>query len=300
MRLRFFLLLLIAVSLSIDGTRYSYAQTDSIIPLNYKKLTFAISATGVAYSATMTGLSHAWYSQQEKSNFHFFDDSQEWKQMDKIGHTYITFHQAMVFDELYRWCNLSSKKSIWYGAATAFTIQNSIEIFDGFSKKYGASISDVIANGIGAAGYILQARKGNKPTIIPKYSFYPSNIAPTRPNVLGNTWAEQAIKDYNGQTYWLAFNLKNIFFKQKKFPSWLALSIGYGGRNMKFATDPANEQIGLNTYRTYLFSLDLDLSNINTKSKVINYIFRRLNMIHLPAPAIEWNKNGINFHPIYF
>jgi hypothetical protein len=48
---------------------------------------------------------------------------------------------------------------------------------------------------------------------IPQYAQY-------RPNVLGSSLAEQILKDYNGQTYWLSVNLHS-FYKGSKIPNGL-------------------------------------------------------------------------------
>lgn len=275
------------------------AQPDSLA-INKKRLYSSIAVTALGYSATMGALSKVWYSKTERSNFRFFNDATEWSQMDKVGHSYITFHEAMVFTELFEWCNLQPRKALWIGATTAFAIQSSIEIFDGFATSYGASWSDIAANGIGAAGFVTQQLWWHENRIFPKFSFQPNDLAAQRPNVLGSNYAEQLIKNYNGQTYWLAFNIKSFLFRNRKFPSWIAVSLGYGARNMIYARYETNQQIELVPYRTYLLSLDVDLSKIHTKSKFVNYLFRRLNMIHIPAPALEWNENGIKLHPYYF
>lgn len=277
----------------------SYGQDSSAA--NKKRLYPTIAATTIGYAATMGVLSKVWYSKEERSHFRFFDDAAEWKQVDKAGHSYITFHEAYLFTELFQWCNLSDKKALWVGTTTAFAIQSSIEIFDGFANNYGASWTDVAANGIGGLGFLGQELFWKEIRIVPKYSFHATHHAAQRPNVLGSNFAEQVIKNYNGQTHWLAFNMKSFIFPNSTtFPSWLAVSLGYGGRNMIYARDYQNEQNGFRAYRTFFLSLDIDLSRIHTRSKAVNYMLRRLNMIHIPAPALEWNENGIKLHPIYF
>jgi len=288
----FFQLLLIFFSFP------SSAQNDSI-KINPKRLYPVLGATAVSYSAVMIGLSKIWYTQNTKTSFHFFNDAAEWKQMDKAGHLYTTFHESMFFAETYQWCGIKPSPSIWLGAATGFVIQSSIEIFDGYAANYGASISDVASNAIGSMAYVGQQLVWQETRIVPKFSFYPSPFADQRPQVLGSNFVEQIIKDYNGQTYWLAFNV-NSFLRTKKIPSWIALSIGYGAENMIYAQDGSNMQIGLTPYRKYFIALDLDLSKIKTKSPTLKFIFKRLNMIHLPGPALEFNKHGVKLHGLYF
>ncbi len=276
-----------------------FAQKDSLI-VNSKRLYPVIGATAVGYTATIIALSKVWYNQNSRANFHLFNDVTEWKQMDKAGHFFTTFHESMFFFETYHWCGVNHRSSLWWGAATGFAIQSSIEIFDGYAANYGASISDIVANGIGSLGFACQQTTWQQVRIIPKYSFHTSPFAAKRPNVLGSTLAEQIIKDYNGQTYWLSFNVNSFFKNRNKIPSWIAISIGYGAENMIYAEDNINIQLGMKPYRKYLIALDVDLSRIKTKSKSLNYILKRLNMIHLPGPAIEFNKNGTSFHGWYF
>lgn len=290
----------LAFVLGLFATANNVSGQDDSSMVNKKRLYPSVAATAIGYTATMGALSKVWYSKNERSHFRFFDDAPEWKQVDKFGHAHITFHEALLFAELFQWCNIRERKALWIGASTAFAIQSSIEIFDGFANNYGASWTDVAANGLGALGLVSQELVWDEVRIVPKYSFHATPHAALRPNVLGGTYTEQLIKNYNGQTYWLAFNLKSFFFKNKDFPSWLAVSLGYGGRNMIYARDNQNEQNGFRSYRTLFLSLDVDLSRIHTKSKAINYMLRRLNMLHIPAPALEWNENGFRLHPIYF
>ncbi len=44
-------------------------------------------------------------------------------------------------------------------------------------------------------------------------------------------WAITLLKDYNGQSYWLSFNVFS-FLDIEKIPKWLYLSLGYGGEGM--------------------------------------------------------------------
>jgi hypothetical protein len=65
--------------------------------------------------------------------------------------------------------------------------------------------------------------------ITPKFSFHTTQYAQYRPNVLGSSLAEQMLKDYNGQTYWLSVNTPSI---KAQNPKWLNLAIGYGANGM--------------------------------------------------------------------
>ena len=58
-----------------------------------------------------------------------------------------------------------------------------------------------------------------------KYSYYPSPYAQYRPELLGRSFSESWLKDYNGQTYWLSFSPRS-FMESSRFPAWLCLSLG--------------------------------------------------------------------------
>ena len=90
-----------------------------------------------AYGATMSALSIAWYDQNERNRFHFFDDAKEWQQVDKLGHSHTAYFETYWMMQSLRWAGVDKKKSRWIGAALGFTIQSSIEVFDGFSEKWG-------------------------------------------------------------------------------------------------------------------------------------------------------------------
>ena len=82
------------------------------------------------------------------------------------------------------------------------------------------------------------------------------------PEQLGENHLQRALKDYNGQTYWLSFNMKSLLnIEQEKFPNWLNLAVGYSGDNM---TNPYHEEGDDERKRQYLLSLDVDLTKINS------------------------------------
>jgi hypothetical protein len=89
-----------------------------------------------------------------------------------------------------------------------------VEVLDGFSSEWGASSGDIIANASGTA-FVSQELLWKEQRITPKFSFHTTQYAQYRPNVLGSSLAEQMLKDYNGQTYWLSVNLHS-FYKGSK------------------------------------------------------------------------------------
>ena len=117
-----------------------------------------------------------------------------------------------------------------------------------------------------------------------------------RPSLLGDNLLSETVKDYNGQTYWLSVDVDKFV----SFPGWLNLAVGYGAQDMVFARDAANEASGFSPYRQYYLALDVDLSGIRTRSRVVRTLLYLVSTIRLPAPAIEFSTRGSKFHPFYF
>jgi hypothetical protein len=84
------------------------------------------------------------------------------------------------------------------------------------------------------------------------------------------------------------------------FPKWLNIAIGYGAAEMVYARDEQNVANGFQPYRQFFITLDPDLSSIRTNSKAIKTAIFFLNMIKLPAPAIEFRKGDQKLHLFYF
>lgn len=278
------------------------AQKDSVASagINKKRFIPMMTTIGVAYTATWVGLNELWYKNYPRSSFHFFNDNHEWKQIDKFGHAMTAFQESRLGVDLLKWSGVPEKKAIIYGSLTGFILQTPIEVFDGFSAEYGASVGDLAANTAGSLLVLGQYLLWNEMRIQMKYSFHQTRYASQRPDLLGSNLSEQMLKDYNGQTYWFCANMSSFMRKDTKFPKWLNLALGYGAQQMIYAENDKNQNVGLHPYRQYYLSVDLDLMAIKTKSAFLRKLFYVVNMVHLPAPAVEFNKNGVKFHPIYF
>lgn len=247
------------------------------------------------YAAFMLALGYAWYSPQWISSFHFFDDLPEWQQLDKVAHFFWTFQASVLAARLFRWASVDERSAIRNGAWLAFALVSGIEIFDGFSTAYGASVYDILANALGAVAFVVQSLVWKRILVWPKFSFHPTAFAPLRPEVLGNGLLEEILKDYNGQTFWYSFRLPWL-----PLPRWLTLAVGVGGEGMIYGRVAQNEAVNLHPGRRFLLSVDLDLRHIQTDSRVLNALLHIPNIIKVPAPAIELSGSGIRFHVLYF
>jgi len=268
--------------------------------LHKKRLYWVIGSASVGYVGLMVALNEAWYKNQPRTSFHFFNDNPQWKQIDKIGHAYSAYHFSRTSTEAFRWCGISPKKAVLWGAISSQLFMTPIEIFDGFSAEYGASWGDLVANFSGALLWWGQHQIWNEERLHFKFSFSPSAYASLRPNVLGKNLAEQILKDYNGQTYWLSFDLHK-FFPKTNFPKWLNIAVGKGANAMVFARNPENQLNGFDAYRQYYLGLDFHLGNLPTKSKFLKKLFWTLGTIRLPAPAVSYSRvDKIQWHWLYF
>lgn len=271
--------------------------------LNTKRQNAVIISETVLASGALLGLNQLWYADYPKSDFHFINDNSEWLQMDKLGHSFSSYHLGRVGAEALNWSGVSKKKQLVYGAGLGFIFLNAVEVFDGFSSEWGASTGDIIANASGTALYVSQELIWKEQRITPKFSFHTTKYADQRPAVLGSSFTEQILKDYNGQTYWLSINLYS-FSKDSKIPKWLNLALGYGGDGMvtgNIENYAQNSVLNVQRFRQFYLSLDVDLTKIKTKSNFLKTIFSVVNTVKIPAPTIEIRQfNGIKWHLIYF
>ncbi len=156
------------------------AQTDSGA-VNRKKLRTLVIASGAGYLAGIAGLNYVWYKNTARQSFSFFNDNSEWKQMDKAGHFFSSFQLSELPARALKSCNLDERRSNLYGALTGFLLTIPIEVMDGFSDGYGASVGDAMADAAGPAFFLVQQFGWHETRIFPKLSFHRTPYAPLRP-----------------------------------------------------------------------------------------------------------------------
>ncbi len=271
--------------------------------LNIKRQNTVIISEAVLATGTLIALNQAWYAEYPKSDFHFINDNAEWLQMDKAGHVFSSYHLGRFGAEMLQWSGANKKNQLLYGAGLGFAFLTAVEVLDGYSSEWGASLGDVVANASGTALYVSQELIWKEQRIMPKFSFHTTKYAGYRPEVLGSSFTEQILKDYNGQTYWLSVNLHS-FAKGSKIPKWLNLALGYGADGMITGNKEDTPPILTSNpkrFRQFYLSLDVDLTKIKTKSHFLKTVFSVLNTVKIPAPTIEFvHLNDIKYHLIYF
>lgn len=265
---------------------------------NYQQLHGLFAAQTALYAGSLYGLSKAWYK-NPLVRFGVADDTHEWKQLDKVGHLYTSFQISRHTAQMYSWTGITRKQAVIYGAISGFFFQTPIEILDGFSSDYGFSPGDMVANLAGPALYAGQVLLWDEIRIQPKFSFHYTSLAEQRPGLLGNNKAERWLKDYNGQTYWFSWSPRT-FFPGSAWPAWLCISTGYGIQDMVAGETDKSIERGFRPYRQYYLSLDVDLTKIKTRNKFVRTVGFLFNTLKVPAPALEFNRNGLAFRPFYF
>lgn len=296
MRISLFFFILFTYNLTAQENLRSFKNDWNVNDrvLDTKKRNILLYSGISSYAISLISLNYAWYQNYDRSSFHFINDNNEWLQLDKVGHAFTSYYLGVKGIQCFKWAGFNRKKSIWYGGMSGSVFLTIVEILDGTSKKWGASPGDLIANTAGSMLAILQELKTDEQSIQFKFSYFPSKWASLNPSQLGKNQMERILKDYNGQTYWLSFNLKSLLnIHDTYFPKWLALSVGYSGDNM---ITPSH----IDSKRQFFMSFDVDLSKLKSKSKFLNSMLSAFGFIKLPAPTIEYCNPFLKFHPIYF
>ena len=264
-----------------------------------KKRLVALSITGATlYTGSLVVLSTQWYPDFDRNAFHFFNDEDQWLQMDKIGHGLTAYYINELSTRTLRFSGVKNKTALIVGAGVSFSYLACIEVLDGFSDKWGFSVSDMVANTAGIALYTGQELIWEEQRIRFKYNFLPSEFAAYRPDALGVGFWQQALKDYNGQAYWLSTN-PHHWMDAGRWPRWLNICVGYGasgmtgGRTNSFPLLNSGEATpDLVRTRDFYLSVDLNLDGIPSKNKAFNAFRRVFSFVKIPAPALGVNSQG--------
>jgi len=295
LRFKFIIILLLSLS------HFAF-PADSLSVFKKRKIGLGVFCTAIT-SGSLIYLNQAWYQEYNTSHFHTFDDNKEWMQMDKCGHVLSNFQIGSLMMETMDWAGYSKKNQLLVGGLSGFAYMSAIEVMDGYSDGWGFSWGDMGANALGTGIAIGQKIVWNEQRIQLKISYLSSPYAKYRPDLLGESFATQILKDYNGQTYWLSINPSSFMKKDTKFPKWLNVAFGYGANGMLGANynnivieDETGNVTSFNRYRQGYFSLDVDLTRIKTKSKVLKSIFYGLNIIKIPFPNLELSEGKLKFN----
>jgi len=299
---------------SFMPTVYFTGNSSELSDKEKRKRIKTIAIINVAgYGAAMAGLYAAWYKDYPQGKFHFFNDIDEWKGIDKIGHTYSAYAESKASMELWRWTGIDRKKRILLGGFSGAIYQTTIEILDGFSTEWGWSWGDFGANILGSSMLVAQEFAWDEQRIQFKWSFhrkrYDDPALNARSNdIFGKSSPERFLKDYNGQTYWLSTSLRP-FFPDSRIPAWLQVSVGTGIEGVFGArSNIAKDDLGNITFdrsdikrrRQWYLAPDVDLTKIKTKKRGVKLALTLLNIIKFPTPSLEYSNGKMRVNWFHF
>ncbi|MCH2198617.1 MAG: YfiM family protein [Flavobacteriales bacterium] len=275
------------------------AQLDVQEPSFQPKRFYPLAATGGSLVVgSLSGLYVLWYSDYEQQKFHFFNDNAEWLQMDKVGHSISTYYISSLSYHSLKWSGVEEKKALITSGAIGVGYLTAVEVMDGFSAGWGFSTGDMMANVGGSALFIAQQGIWKEQRLKLKYNFLPTEYPDYRPNVLGSSFIEQSLKDYNGQAYWITTNPAK-WNMSDRWPKWFDLAFGYsadgmtGGFENVFPSIPEGEPTpDFQRTRQFYLSLDIDLNELPAQRSWFRAFRRVIGFVKIPAPAIGVNSNG--------
>ncbi|MEZ4920631.1 MAG: DUF2279 domain-containing protein [Saprospiraceae bacterium] len=297
---------------------------------------FALAAGGGAltYGVSMVGLNKSWYADYPSGRFHTFDDFPEWNQMDKMGHFLMSYQESKWVAGGARWVGMNPKAAAWTGFAGGQLIQTSFEILDGYSTQWGFSWSDVGFNLLGSGLYLGQELGWSDQRICLKMSALPvqysNELILASDGVHTTTLSERAdalygtgpvnlfLRNYNTLVVWASVNPASFLDQRPVWlPDCLNIAVGmgannlYGGRENRWLVDAdcagpdcafyAPDPGAFPRERQFFLSFDIDLSRIKTRNLFLRTLLQTVNILKVPAPALELRSNGYSkFHFVYF
>ncbi|MCK6613056.1 MAG: YfiM family protein [Ignavibacteriaceae bacterium] len=231
---------------------------------------------------------NAWWKDQ-RTPFKIVNDWEYALWIDKIGHFYATSLLQHGFSAALEGAGFNLENSAWIGAGTALGYQLFIEIEDGFGPQWGFSPGDAVFDLLGASYPVFQHYYPFLKNFQMKFSYYPVDLNKVSPK---SGQRHIMIDDYSGQKFWLSFRMKNLLPYEiaKIWPSWLALAVGYGVKNL--------DGSGGGQKDVYI-AMDLDLEALPLHGKTWGFIKNTLNYAHFPMPGIRITNNVAFFGLCY-
>lgn len=232
-------------------------------------------------------MEYNWWWKGDYHPFRFYNDggfNNYSLGVDKAGHFYTSYAYTKFLNELMRYGGFSDRSRKWtaYGLPTVWAL--SIEVGDAFTKTYGFSFEDLLANFSGIGYAWLQDEFPKLNAVSFKYSYFPSQFYRNQ-NFKGWTLT----RDYDGHTYWVTVDMKKILSGKSKqyWPAGLNLAAGYGVVNFSeidyyYSTGQFTNSL---LQRKFLIGLDWNLGAIPARKAHKKLIRNVLDLYHFPAPG---------------
>jgi hypothetical protein len=287
------------------------AQDTSVSNKTKDRVLLVTGLNTALYAGSLIALNETWYKGYPRTSFKSFDDSREWLQVDKVGHAWSAYSIGKYSADIWTWAGLPRRKAVWVGGLSGAGYLTVIELLDAHSARWGWSWADMGANVIGSGMFISQELAWKEQRILFKFSSFPKSydaaLRQRTDDLYGKSLPEKILKDYNAQTYWLSANLKS-FFPGSNLPPWLNLAVGYGadgllgGFENKWTNDDGSvvTRYDVPRRRQFYISPDIDLTKIKTNRKGVRTLLNVLNVIKVPAPALEFSGGKIKGKLMHF
>lgn len=269
----------------------AFSQRDS----TFRTRKWIVGGTNAAlWGGSTILLNEIWYKDYPRSDFHTFDDAGNWHYMDKLGHSYTAYQLSAAEYGAWRWAGMNERPAAWLSGGISWGYLMTVEVLDGYSSEWGFSWADVAANTGGSALFVAQQLAWNEQRFRLKFGYRSSPYASLRPEVLGSTFSERLLKDYNAQSYWLSVSPGLFLPPESRFPKWLQVSFGYSADQMLRGDGDAYTVDGF-TYHArseYALSFDIDWAQLPIRKPWLRKLVKPLNALKVPFPAVFW-RGGV-------
>lgn len=274
----------------------TFASTKDSLNVSRKK--FVATAHLTLGTGSITALNSLWYADHPNSKFHVFNDAHNWLYMDKVGHAFSAYTLSSITYSSWKWAGMSQKRSAYLSTGTAWAYLLAVEFMDGTNSDWGFSFADIAANTFGSVLFLVQQNTFHEQRFQLKFGYKASNYAALRPNVLGATFPEKLVKDYNAQSYWLCFSPGS--FDRVNFPSWLQVAFGYSidGRLKGDAANYIIQNTRYYSHPEFAFSFDIDWQKLPIKNQRLKQFTRLFTFVKIPFPALYW-RNGVAYFGLF-
>lgn len=183
------------------------------------------------------------------SNEGWFGRGTEYGGTDKLGHAYSNALGVRLLGAVLEEAGYPRARATRLAFWSTTAAYAAIELLDGVSRRYDASLQDIAFNLLGAAGSaLLMSDPGLDRLIDFRLSYSRSRFS--------NGW--DAFGDYEGQTYWLVAKAEGVpALASNPLTRYLEVSLGYGARNFDV---PAGT--GLQRQRELRLAVGINLSRV--------------------------------------
>lgn len=279
------------LSAQSDSTRIENAsrqETADSSRINGVRLAIVGGTVAAAVTAVHIYQSNAWWK-TSRAKFHVKEDLVYARNVDKLGHFYGANLLTFTLSRGLQWADVPEQQSLVWGAVGSSLFQTYIEVEDGFSAYWGFDRVDFAADMLGAWYPLIQRWVPFLRDVNMRFSYLPKTEG--APGAIpGQT--HNMFDDYEGQTIWLTFTMKNLLPRDAAewWPGFLCLSVGVAVR----------DNLSPNRYLALYLAPDLDMTRIIPRDTwFLKTLGELLNFIHFPLPAIRISPNVV-WYGIYF